>query len=130
MKSPWICGNLAAEAAADLGGNHAEAILRNAADERHDEPDDVRVLRGVPERELAGRGNVMRQRPARFHRCRDQALLDDPVADDDFRRLECRIDVATGNRPFESNVVRRFHVQLRRPGLTAFSGSIVAGSGS
>ena len=75
--------NLAAEAAADFRRDHAKAIFGNAADERHDEADDVRVLRRVPERQLAGRRDVVRERAARLHRRRDQPLLNDAIADDD-----------------------------------------------
>ena len=107
--------DLAAKAAADFRRDDPQAILRDACDERHHEPHDVRVLRRIPERELAGRGHELRHRAARFHRIRDEPLLHDALADDDVSALERRIDVAARHRPVKRDVVRRFGVERRRP---------------
>ena len=58
--------DLRAEAAADIGRDHAQLVLGRHADEgRDDEPRDVRVLRGVPEREaVACRRRIRRSRRA------------------------------------------------------------------
>ena len=114
MKSPWICAILAAEAAADFRRDHAQTVLGDAGHQRHDEADDVRILRRVPERHLAGGRHVVRDGAAWFHRGRDQALLDDAIADDDLGGLERRIDVSAGHGPMEGDVVRRLGMQLRR----------------
>ena len=72
----------------------------------------MRVLRGVPERQLAGRRRELRHRAARLHRRRDQPLLDDAIADDDVGRLECG---GRCRRP------RRAQWKARLPGASACS---------
>ena len=131
MKSPWICGDLAAEAAADLRRDDAQLVLGHAGDERHDEADDVRVLRRVPQRQLAGRRRELRDRAARLHRRRDQPLLDDAIADDDVGRRERGVDVAARDGPVERDVAGRLgDAAAARPAAAAFCGSTTAGSGS
>ncbi len=45
---------------------------------------DVRVLRGVPERQLVGAGTPLRHRAARLHRVGDQPLLDEALLEDNL----------------------------------------------
>ena len=94
-----IGGDLAAEAAADFGRDHPQLVFGHAGDDRAEEPQDVRVLRRVPQRQLAGRAAPLRQRGTRFHRVRNQPLLDDPLLDHDLGVLERRVDVAAGRPP-------------------------------
>ena len=112
--------NLAAEAAADFRRHDAQAILRHAGHRRQDEAHDVRILRRVPERQLAGCRRELRHSPSRLHRRRDQALLDDSIADDDGGGRERSGDVAAFDRPVERHVVRNVRVQLRRAGGSGF----------
>jgi hypothetical protein len=77
----------------------------------------VRVLRRVPERELARRWHPLRDGGARLDRGRDQALLDDALADDDLRRRERGIGVAAGDGPVERLVAWDLAVKLRRARL-------------
>ena len=93
---------LAAEAAADLRGDHADFVLSQAQVERDDELHEVRDLRGAPERELAGL--ELRGDRARLHRIRDEALVDDPLADPDLGILEGLVDVAAFDRIREDQV--------------------------
>ena len=60
--------------------------------------------------------NVLRDRGARLHGGRNQALLDDVVLDDDLRRRERRVDVAAAHDPVERLVARHARVHLRRAG--------------
>ena len=93
---------LAAEAAADLRGDHADFVLSQAQVERGDELHEVRDLRGAPERELAGL--ELRSDRTRLHRIRDEALVDDPLADSDFGILEGLLDIAAFDRIREDQV--------------------------
>ena len=114
--------DLAAEAAADFRGDHAELVLRHAGDDRAEEAQDVRVLRRVPERQLARRAAPLRERRARLHRVRNQPLLDDAFLDDDLGGPERRVDVAAGDGPVKRLVVRHVGVQLWRARLRARPG--------
>ena len=106
---------LAAEAAADLGCDHAHLVLSEAEVERRDELDEVRDLGGGPERELAGL-ELRRDRP-RLDRVRDQSLVDDPLTDLDLGVLERLVDVATLDRIREDEVGAELLVNDRRPRL-------------
>ena len=96
--------DLAAEPAADFRRDHAQAVLRHAGNERHDEAHDVGILRRIPQRQLASDGNELRDGAARLDRGRDQPLLNDSIADDDLRRFEGGIDVAAGDGPVKGDV--------------------------
>ena len=109
--------DLAAEAAADLRRDHPQLVFRDTGDDRAQEAQDVRILRRVPQRQLAGGAAPLGQRRARLHRVRNQPLLDDALLDDDLGVLERRVDVAAGDRPVEGLVVRDVGVQLRRARL-------------
>ena len=70
--------DLRAEAAADVGRDHAELVFGRDADEgREHEPRDMRVLARRVEREDVGSGIVVADRRARLHRVRDQAVVDE-----------------------------------------------------
>ena len=79
------------------------------------EAKDVRILRRVPQRQLAGCAAPLRERRARLHRVRDEPLLDDALLDDDFGVRERGVDVAACDRPVEGLVVRHLGMKLRRP---------------
>src|SRR5438093_13017812 len=64
---------LAPEAAADLRCDHADFVLSEAQVQGDDQLDEVRDLRGRPERELAGL--EFRRDRSRLHRVRDEALV-------------------------------------------------------
>ena len=77
---------------------------------------DVRILRRIPECQFFGGPVPLRQRRARLHRRRLQALLHDALADDDIRRVKggvYRFLVAIGD-PGEGHIVGRVIMQLRR----------------
>ena len=70
--------NLRAEAAADVGRDHPQFVLRRHADKGgDDQARHVRVLRGIPEREIVVAGVVFGERRARLDRVRHQAVVDD-----------------------------------------------------
>ncbi len=109
-----VRGDLAAEPAAHFRSDHAQLVLGHAGDERSEEAEDVRVLRRVPERQLAGRGDPVGQRRSRFHRGRNQPLLDDAILDDDIGFGERGVHVTAGHDPVKRLVVRNVGVNLRR----------------
>ena len=85
--------DLRAEAAADIGRDHAQLVLGRHADEGRDhEPRHMRVLRRVPEREAVGAGIVFADRGARLDRVRHQAVVDDVELGDVLGRLERGLD--------------------------------------
>ncbi len=70
--------DLRAEAAADVGGDDAQLVLRRDADEgRQHQAGDVRVLARRVQREDAGAGIVVADRRARLHRVRHEPVVDD-----------------------------------------------------
>ena len=108
--------NLRAEAAADVGRDHAQLVLRRHADEGGDhQPRDVRILRGIPQRERAGAGVVLGDGGARLNRVGHQAVVDDVELGDVLGRLEGGIDgVGVAEVPLVDRVVRRDVMDLRR----------------
>ena len=83
--------NLRAEAAADVGRDDAQLVLGRHADEgRDDEPRHMRILRGVPEREILRAGVVFADRDARLHRVGHQPVVDDVEPGDVLGRLRTR----------------------------------------
>ena len=103
---------LAAEPAADLRRDHAHLVLSEAKIQRNDELHEMRDLRGRPERELSGL--ELRRDRTRFHRVRDETLVDDPLIDLDLGILEGLVDVATFDRIREYEVRPELLVKDRR----------------
>ena len=67
-----------AEAAADVGGDHAQLVLGREADEgRQHQTRDMRVLARGVERHRVGAGIVIADRRAGLHRVRDQPVVDE-----------------------------------------------------
>ena len=108
--------NLGAEAAADVGRDHAQLVLGRHADEGGDDKArHVRVLRRVPQREGAGAGIVFADRGARLDGVRHQPIVDDVELGDVLRRLERGLDrFGVAEMPLIDGVVRRDVVDLRR----------------
>ena len=111
--------NLRAEAAADVGRDHAQLVLGRHADEGgDDEARDVRILRRIPQRERAAAGVILGDRGARLHRVGHQAVVDDVELGDVLGRLEGGVDrFRVAEVPLVDRVVRRDVVNLRRAGL-------------
>ena len=114
--------NLAAEATAHLRGDDADPVFRNSRHHRDQKTQDVRILRRIPQRELARRAAPFGERGSRFHRVRDQSLLHDPLIDDDVRVRKCRIHVAAVQRPVKREVIGNVGMQLRRARLHGLLG--------
>ena len=90
-----VAEDLGPEGAADVRADAPDLVLRDAHDEgRQQQPLDVRRLARHPDRVLVGARVVPADVAADLHRVRDQALVDDPLADDDLgarrRRRPCR----------------------------------------
>ena len=107
--------DLRAEAAADIGRNHAQFVLGgDVVERRQHQAGDVRVLRGRIERVVLLGLIVIRDRRARLHRVRHQAVVGE------FQRhhvggLRKRVlhRGFVAERPVIDHVARRFRVQLR-----------------
>ena len=111
--------DLRAEAAADVGRDHAHLVLGQAEHERrHQQPLDVRVLVRDVERVAVVGAAVRRDRGARLDRVRDQPVVDD-VELRDVRGLgERGVDRRlVAERPRVALVARRAVVDLRRARL-------------
>jgi hypothetical protein len=110
--------DLRAEAAADIGRDHAHLRLGQPEHERaHQQPLDVRVL----VRDVQGVAlvvlRVARVRGARLHRVRDQPVVDDVELADVGRALERRVDrVLVAMAPVVADIAR--HVVVHRCGGT------------
>jgi hypothetical protein len=77
--------NLGSKAAAHLRGKDAHLCLGNAEDEGgHQQPHDVRILRGHPHGIFLRGGLVLRDRPSHLHHIRNEALVDQPLFDHNF----------------------------------------------
>ena len=122
--------NLRAEAAADVGRDHAQLVLRRHADEGgDDEARDVRILRGVPQRERAGASVVLGEGGARLDRVGHQPIVDDVELGDVLGRLEGGIDrFGVAEVPLVDRIVRRDVMDLRRARPLRRAGSATAGS--
>ena len=107
--------DLRAEAAADVGRDHAQLVLRRHADEGgDDETRDVRVLRGVPQRQVVGAGVVFGERRARLDRIRHQAVVDDVELGDVLGRGKGRCRrLLIAEVPLVDGVLRRHLMDLR-----------------
>ena len=108
--------DLRAEAAADIGRDHAQLVLGRHADERGDhQPGDVRVLRCVPQRQVSAAGIVFGDCGARLHRIRHQPVVDELELGDVLGVLERGIGrVGVADVPVVDRVVRRRFVNERR----------------
>ena len=111
--------DLGAEAAADIGRDHAQFVLgRDLHEGREHQPRHMRVLAGGRQREDAAAGIVFADRRARLHRIGDQPVVDE-VEFDHVRGLG---EGGFGRRfvaqfPFIDRVARRLVVNLRRARL-------------
>ena len=88
---------LGAEAAADVGRDHADLRLGNAEHDRGEHPEDVRDLRRRPQRQLVHDG--LREAGARLDRVRDQPVLPQAAADGRRRLGEELVHLAGVERP-------------------------------
>ena len=88
---------LRAEAAAHVGRDHAQLVLRDAEHAGEDEPRDVRDLGGRVERELVAAD--LADRAARLDRGARGAVVHEPVLDRDLRLGEAGVDVAAADAP-------------------------------
>ena len=78
----------------------------------------MRILRGRVEREMLFRLVIFRDRRARLHRVRNQAVIGDVERHDIGRRLEGGVGCAfVTDGPVVDHVARGFRVQLRRARL-------------
>ena len=109
--------DLAAEAAAHLGRDDPDPMLRELEHHRAEEAVDVGVLARGPERELPGALVVARHGGTALHGRWKQPLLHDPLRDRHVRALERGLGVAAGHDPGERDVVGDLVVALRRSGL-------------
>ena len=115
-----IRGNLAAEPTSNFGRDHTKLVLGNTRHHGAEKPCNVWVLGCVPERQFAGCPRPVGQRRTRFHRIRDQALLDDTLLNNDVRFLESPIDITARNRPVERHIVLNIRMDLRCSRLFGF----------
>src|SRR5205814_88468 len=75
--------DLGTESPADIRRDDAELVLGDAEDEgAHDEPMDVRVLRGHPQCQVLRRLVIARERRARLHRDGGEALIGETLPND------------------------------------------------
>ena len=126
---------LAAEAAADVRGDHAQLVLGDAGGHRQHDPQDVRHLGGGPHRVVVAL-RLDDDRP-RLHERRDQPLLDEPAADHDVGVRERLVGVdpvpASPASKTKWKLVLDVDVVVARgaaPSSTARSMSRTTGSGS
>ncbi len=114
--------NLRAEAAADVGGDDAQFVLGRHADEGgDDQAGDMRVLRRVPQGQVAACGIVFGQRRARLHGVRHQPVVDEFEFCDVLGVLEGGFGRGrVADVPVVDGVVRRAVVNERRAFLRGF----------
>ena len=86
--------DLAAEAAAHLGGDGADLVLAQTHHRRDQGAQDVRVLGRAPDGQVLATGLVLRDHAARFHRVRSEALVQHALRDHHVRLGEGRINSA------------------------------------
>ncbi len=108
--------DLRAEAAADVGRDNPQFVLRRDADEcGNDQPRDMRVLRRIPEREMIATGIVVGNRRARFDRIRHQAVVDDVELGDMLGGGKGRVRrLGVAKMPLIDRVAGDVGVNLRR----------------
>ena len=114
-----VAEDLRSERAADVGADAPHLVLGDAGHERRQqEALDVRRLARHPDRVLVGARVVPADVAADLHRVGDQAVIDEPLLDDDLGvgdRLVRAVLVA--DRPGEDFVVRGVVVELGSTGL-------------
>ena len=103
---------LGAEAAADLGGDHADPVLADAEHDREEQAQEVRHLGRAPDRQLVGA--VVGQHAARLDRRAGDAMVDDATLDDDVGLGEAGLEVAAAQRPLAHLVGPELLVDERR----------------
>ena len=113
---------LAAEAAADLGRDHAQAVLVHAEHLRDQRAQQVRNLSGGVEREILFGGAIIGHHAARFHGGGDQALAGDALLDDDFGFGEGLLGIAAFLVVSEGDVVGPLGMDGGRAGGERFFG--------
>ena len=109
--------DLGAEAAADVGRDDAQLVLGRHADEGGDhQPRHMRVLAGVPQREVIVAGVVFGQRRARLDGVGHQAVVDEVELGDVLGIGESGVGrFRIAELPLVDGVVGRVLVDLRRP---------------
>ena len=105
---------LGAEAAADVGRRHADAVLRHAEELRERHPQVVRHLRGRPHGEPVLAGLVTRHRAAALDRVRRAAVLVEPLAKDVRRVREGVSRIAVRDAKLREHVRVRLAPHLGR----------------
>jgi hypothetical protein len=99
--------DLRAEAAADIGRDHPQLVLRRYIVERAEhQPRDMRVLRGGPERVVILALVIDTERSTRLHRVGNQAVVDDIHFGDMGRRRDRCIGCAAS--PISQSKIRLF----------------------
>ena len=101
-----IGADLVAEAAADVGRDHVDLVLRQLGDQRHHGADDVRRLEGAPDRQLAPDLVEGADALAGLQRRRMGAVIGDHLLDRHLRLAEGGVgQILVADRPFEDVVV-------------------------
>ena len=108
-----VAVELRAEAAADVGCDHAAAALGDPADQRDEGAQVVGDLRRAVERQLVSRGAPVGEHRAGLDRNRSQALVVDRLADLDRRGIEDGVEALGLVRERAAEVPRRVVVQQR-----------------
>ena len=109
-----VGADLAAEASSDVLRDDPYRALRQAQGAAHEEPDEVRVLARHPDRQLLVVGLVLGDHPARLHRRRSQALLEDPLLHHHLGTAEGAVGGLPGDHgDVPANVVGEVDVDLR-----------------
>ena len=116
--------DLGAEAAADVGRDHAHLVLGKPQHERrHQQPLDVGILAGHVERVGVVTRGIARDRRARLDRVGDEAVVDEFERCHVVRRLERSVHRGlVAERPDVAGVVRRDVVNNRCTGRARASG--------
>ena len=119
-----IGAGLQAESAADVVGQHPQALLRHVHDGNQDVAHGAGALRADAQRVTVGRGIVARGGAARLDRGDSHALIHDRDARHEFCRGEDGIDLAgiglgIGGRPrpVDGEIARSLRPDLRRAGF-------------
>ena len=105
---------LGAEAAADVGGADADAVIGHAEERRERHPQIVRHLRRRPNRQAVFAGLVARDRAAAFDRMRGAAVLQQAFAEDMCGADEGVRHVAVGHLELRQHIGLRFASHFRR----------------
>ena len=112
---------LAAEAAAHIRRDDSNLMLRMSSDQRHQQANKVRYLRGCPQRYMIGARVVIGDDCPTLHGVGDESLVHYALRDSHFSARGGSVNVATSDFPLEANIVRRIVMNLRR---TIFRGCL------